>query len=567
MRESDSIKGYAERNPKSFKKFQTAVAIKASEKLANSEFTPEQQHILKYQALQEFIDDGKYFPIWKTNLFDAKVKDRRITKIPIELLMDDKKRFVRKTSGYHPESDYQFAGKVYKNLEPYLDGFETYSDALWTEGFIENDNELNDIQRLAQKKINDDSWLGFSPFGSLRVENGSLAKNYMDTFDLPRPKSVEEKQYRKTWGKWARPKISVEELLPDKEEQIKLLLEKALSKFNKIGLYDPSIYGEVLSSNAQDDIENIANNAIKGSMGVADYFKQKLVREICSVAPEEYADKVRQASSGIDADSVFNEETRHTVVRLATYEALKKGYTVENGVYHFFKPIDFIKKETHGVGRGYYIFDDARIGLAREGLERISMGGGSLDVRNADEAAYTEFNDSAEQYIKYAEKVGALGSLMKSNFARNAIIASRLDFFEKFTSEKIMAINEGVKLMRELYDGPGYGDKGRGVWHRDAEVMEREWTVYTSPEECLRGISEEVLKEYEDELRQMSYAGFISIMHTSDDYDSRRYRMMEAAQKYFDYFKYEEHMDEFQEYLSETGHKDYYLTFKRLSNK
>lgn len=166
LRESESMKGYAERNPKSFAKFQTAVALRASERLADSEFTPEQQHALKYQALQEFIGEGQNLGGWAT--------DGRLTtispsvNIALENAKTKEQEVPRKYWYYrhlptlkgrvytekHETDDYRNAKSETTRLQKLFSETavrQQGKEILRDEGFLTSDQELDDIRSIAKQ--------------------------------------------------------------------------------------------------------------------------------------------------------------------------------------------------------------------------------------------------------------------------------------------------------------------------------------------------------------------------------------------------------------------------------
>lgn len=496
---NEGLRNYAKRNPKHFQKLQSATSIKATELLQDAEFTPEDQHALKFQALQEFIEEGQPIPVWETS-FDDKYHHRIAGK--------------RAISSDFPEHYWDHPNTT----------FESYAEALRSEGFIENDDEWGKTRRKARNRLNSEYWLIRDKDGNLRLDcdrREVSSYNYWSTFHLGELGALTPK-----------------ELLSSDDFTIEQVIRKSY-KYN----FDGAPISEVREAARSAITNRHLNTAVS--------FINRFTRDI----REQISDEVAEHVKDIGEEAMGKKVDEKTMTQIAR-EALAIGCVAESedsNSPHFFLPLSF--EQENSCGFGYYPVSE----LIIKGLRHIMFNKNAMKEK-LEPALYetkeAEANMAIEQYFNLAEETGNLERLIlyHPNTVQKAAHEIGLDLdFEQFLPKTIAQINEGLIETEEVRREVDAYDKGIGVWSGDITVYATEVRhCYKDPSEFLAnysGLPSDVRKQHEDELRQASYAGFVKRMDQGAE---------SPAVDYYKCFKYGEHADEFKKYLAEVGHEDYY---------
>lgn len=159
----DKLSEYARNKPDSYKQLQRVVFSRTQDRLRDSEFTPEQQHALKFRALKEFVaEDGKFGRFFRDGVImsaslPALAAYSRESSETDKLL--DKRGLSRNDLGelnhfyvphrqimdqYHKERE---AERVLSDSVVRVSG----SDILMAEDYIENDQELEEYYQHEQE--------------------------------------------------------------------------------------------------------------------------------------------------------------------------------------------------------------------------------------------------------------------------------------------------------------------------------------------------------------------------------------------------------------------------------
>lgn len=501
---NERLRDYAERNPKHFQKLQSATSIKATELLQDAEFTPEDQHALKFQALQEFIEEGQPIPVWKTSFNDE---------------------FHHMVTGARAVSS-DFPNLYWKRPNT---TFESYAETLRSEGFIENDDEWEETRRKARNKTNSEYWL-------IKDEDGNFQSDCYE-------RKVSEYHYWDTFHFSELGAPTPKELLSGDDSTIEQVIRNSYR-------YD---YDGAPTSEVREIARSVIVNR---NINTSASFINRFIRDIREQISDEVAEHVNDVAKKVMGENV----DKRTMTQVAR-EALAIGCVAEpedSNLPHFFLPLSF--EEESDCDFGYYL--GVELG---KGLRHILFNKNTMKEKlepTLYETRQAEADTAIKQYFDLAEKTGNLERLMfyDSNTAQKAAQEIGLDLdFEQFLPKTARQIREGLieteKVRREV---DAY-DKGIGVWSGDITVYATEIRhQYKDPSDFLAnysGLPSDIRKQHEEELRRASYAGFVKRMNQG---------AKGPAVDYYKCFKYGEHADEFKNYLAEVGHEDYYYDLMEL---
>lgn len=537
--ENETWRNLRDKNPKGFEELQNRLTVFVGRKMEDVDFTPEDQHTLKFQALMEFVEEEQPLPAWRaTTLVDPLISQgSRLVKAPIEALENEKELKRKPLEDWRP-----YLQRFQREIAPYKDNIqrESYAEALWSEGFIEKQEEWDNASNAVRSMITKNCWL------KNQGENG-LSLTYEDHRQILRKHSWDLERYQSVFGVTL-PKL--DELFSDYRSDLKSIVQNTLKHADPRG-------GEV---------EELAKGVIRSnSASISGHFLSRLSHEIRKTVSDEAAETVEALKIKISS----NDDTLKNPDKIFR-NALEVGCDESGQSMFFFRPISFSEKEG-------YNYKDCPVELGK-GLEHIIHLRSSIDNKDSDaEKQKKEADEAIKEYLILAQQTGAMRNLLSSKFDMLKQAAELTGFeldAEQYVPNAVMDIEHGLRYWQETrLSSLGYGDKGRGVWTKDAEDFYRDELYFKHPHDYFSttaGVPEEIRDKYADELRYASYSGFVGLLRVAynDGFHvaatSRQPKRAEAAARdYFYFFDYSGHTDELRKFMEENNCLDIYNRFMR----